>query len=167
MWVPLVDFEGLGGFFGFGRRGEGLAIGEEATADGWAVLGGFAVTVEEVELVGFRWCLRRHFPRKKKGKKKKMPMPMQFLCNFLLVPIGVGIGRLRMLINLLTGLVIDHTECFNFCKMEKQISTKKKEEDVCMYVEMFIVRCKWEGRRGVDTTFHGIALLSTPVQLVQ
>lgn len=70
-WVPLVDFEGLGGFFGFGRRGEGLAIGEEATADGWAVLGGFAVTVEEVELVGFRWCLRRHFPMKKKGKKKK------------------------------------------------------------------------------------------------
>ena len=51
-------------------EGDGLAVGEEAAADGGAVLGGFTVAVEEVELIflvlvlGFgNWGLkvRRHF----------------------------------------------------------------------------------------------------------
>jgi len=39
-----------------------LAVGEEAAADGGAILGGFPVTVEEVEVVGFVWLrnLWRH-----------------------------------------------------------------------------------------------------------
>lgn len=50
VWVPVSEVEGFGGFgFGFGSgSSEGLAIGEEAAADGGAVLGGLAVAVEEV-----------------------------------------------------------------------------------------------------------------------
>lgn len=55
VWVPLVDFKGVGfGVFVFWRV-EGLAIGEDAATDGWAVLGGLAVTVEEIKFVGFGW----------------------------------------------------------------------------------------------------------------
>jgi hypothetical protein len=64
MWVPVLDLEWVGWFgrFRFGRR-DSLAVGEETAAYGWAVLGGFAVAVEEVEFV---WCLRRrHFWRTK------------------------------------------------------------------------------------------------------
>ena len=71
LWVPVVEIEGLRivGRRGF-VEGDGLAVGEEAAADGGAVLGGFTVAVEEVELVflvlvlGFgNWGLkvRRHF----------------------------------------------------------------------------------------------------------
>lgn len=67
LWVPVVEIEGLRivGRRGF-VEGDGLAVGEEAAADGGAVLGGFTVAVEEVELVflvlGFgNWGMRRHF----------------------------------------------------------------------------------------------------------
>ena len=70
LWVPVVEIEGLRivGRRGF-VEGDGLAVGEEAAADGGAVLGGFTVAIEEVELVflvlvlGFgNWRLRRrHF----------------------------------------------------------------------------------------------------------
>ena len=61
--VPVVEIEGLGfGGLGFGE-GEGLAVGEEAAANGGAVLGRLTVAVEEVEFVlGFwDWGLRCHF----------------------------------------------------------------------------------------------------------
>ena len=69
LWVPVVEIEGLGvgvvGRRGF-VEGDGLLVGEEAAADGRAVLGGFMVAVEEVELaflvlvLGFgNWGLRR------------------------------------------------------------------------------------------------------------
>lgn len=75
VWVPFLDLEWVGGFRGlwFGW-GEGLAIGEETAVDGWAVLGRLTVTVEEIELVGFRWCLRRHFQSTKLNT-------IFFLCN--------------------------------------------------------------------------------------
>jgi hypothetical protein len=66
VWVPVLELERLG----FGLRvglglalGDGDAVGEEATADGGAVLGGLAVAVEEVQLLmGFGdWRLRGHF----------------------------------------------------------------------------------------------------------
>ena len=67
LWVPVVEIEGLGvvGRKGF-VEGDGLAVGEEAAANGGAVFGGFTVAVEEVEFVflelGFvNWGLRRHF----------------------------------------------------------------------------------------------------------
>ena len=69
LWVPVVEIEGLRivGRRGF-VEGDGLAVGEEAAADGGAVLGRFTVAVEEVELVflvlvlGFvNWGLKRHF----------------------------------------------------------------------------------------------------------
>ena len=41
---------GIGIGFGF-VEGDGLAVGEEAIADGGAVLGGFTVAVEEVEFL--------------------------------------------------------------------------------------------------------------------
>ena len=67
LWVPVVEIEGLRivGRRGF-VEGDGLLVGEEAAADGRAVLGGFMVAVEEVELaflvlvLGFgNWGLRR------------------------------------------------------------------------------------------------------------
>lgn len=64
VWVPVLEMERLGLRLGLGLGlGEGEAVGEEATADGGAVLGGLAVAVEEVELlVGFGdWGLRGHF----------------------------------------------------------------------------------------------------------
>ena len=67
LWVLVVEIEGLGIGIGF-VEGDGLAVEEEATADGGVVLGGFTVVVEEVEFVFFGfgfgvWGLkvRRHF----------------------------------------------------------------------------------------------------------
>ena len=73
LWVPVVEIEwlGIGGRRGF-MEGEGLAVGEEAAADGGAMLGGFTVAVEEVEFIflvlvlgfgnwGLRVRVRRHF----------------------------------------------------------------------------------------------------------
>jgi hypothetical protein len=61
MCVPVLKMERLGLGMGLGL-GEGETVGEEATADGGAVLGGLAVAVEEVQLlVGFGgWVLRGH-----------------------------------------------------------------------------------------------------------
>ena len=73
LWVPVVEIEWLGirGRRGF-MEGEGLVVGEEATADCGAMLGGFTVAVEEVEFIflvlvlgfgnwGLRVRVRRHF----------------------------------------------------------------------------------------------------------
>ena len=69
LWVPVVEIEGLRIVWRRGFvEGDGLAVGEEAAADGGAVLGGFTVAIEEVVFVflvlvlGFgNWGLRRHF----------------------------------------------------------------------------------------------------------
>ena len=50
LWVLVVEIEGLGIGIGF-VEGDGLAVEEEATADGGVVLGGFTVAVEEVEFL--------------------------------------------------------------------------------------------------------------------
>uniref|UniRef100_A0A7N2MRB0 Deacetylase sirtuin-type domain-containing protein n=1 Tax=Quercus lobata TaxID=97700 RepID=A0A7N2MRB0_QUELO len=59
LWVPVVEIEwlGIGGRRGF-MEGEGLAVGEEAAADGGAMLGGFAVAVKEVEFMFFGFGFR-------------------------------------------------------------------------------------------------------------
>ena len=59
LWVPVVEIEwlGIGGRRGF-MEGEGLAVGEEAAADGGAMLGGFTVAVEEVEFMFFGFGFR-------------------------------------------------------------------------------------------------------------
>ena len=89
---------GLGGVVvGFGGV-EGLAVGEEAAADRWAVLGGLAVAIEEVKFVGFGWwwrCLRRHFFRCIQRKA-------EYLSKLVYVAVGVG-GE-----NLTYGLVVDY-----------------------------------------------------------
>ena len=52
LWVLVVEIEGLGIGIGIGFvEGDGLAVEEEATADGGVVLGGFTVVVEEVEFL--------------------------------------------------------------------------------------------------------------------
>ncbi len=53
VWVPIVEIKGAGlGFRGLGFvEGEGLAVGEEATANNGAVLGRLMVAIGEVEFV--------------------------------------------------------------------------------------------------------------------